>query len=65
VTLQFIFFDGEEAFQNWTPTDSIYGARHLAAKMDATYVEVEREVTVSQLETIVRFLFIILMYCIL
>lgn len=24
-----MFFDGEEAFVNWGPTDSIYGARHL------------------------------------
>lgn len=30
VTLKLIFFDGEEAFVNWGPTDSIYGARHLA-----------------------------------
>lgn len=27
VTLQLIFFDGEEAFKDWTATDSIYGAR--------------------------------------
>lgn len=26
-TLQLVFFDGEEAFQDWTDTDSIYGAR--------------------------------------
>lgn len=26
-TLQLIFFDGEEAFVEWTDTDSIYGAR--------------------------------------
>lgn len=26
-TLQLIFFDGEEAFKDWTHTDSIYGAR--------------------------------------
>ena len=26
-TLQLVFFDGEEAFNVWTPTDSIYGAR--------------------------------------
>ena len=26
-TLQLIFFDGEEAFKDWTDTDSIYGAR--------------------------------------
>ncbi|KNE60764.1 hypothetical protein AMAG_06120 [Allomyces macrogynus ATCC 38327] len=31
-TLQLVFFDGEEAFVDWTATDSIYGARHLAAK---------------------------------
>lgn len=26
-TIQFVFLDGEEAFQQWTNTDSIYGAR--------------------------------------
>lgn len=26
-TLQLVFFDGEEAFKDWTDTDSIYGAR--------------------------------------
>ncbi|ELU05699.1 hypothetical protein CAPTEDRAFT_97101, partial [Capitella teleta] len=31
-SLQMVFFDGEEAFENWTPSDSIYGARHLADK---------------------------------
>ncbi|KAG8184728.1 hypothetical protein JTE90_019331 [Oedothorax gibbosus] len=31
LTLQFIFFDGEEAFQKWSRTDSLYGSRHLAA----------------------------------
>ncbi|KAG0311433.1 hypothetical protein BGZ99_010173, partial [Dissophora globulifera] len=29
-TLQLIFFDGEEAFKDWTNTDSIYGSKHLA-----------------------------------
>lgn len=29
---QLIFFDGEEAFRDWTQTDSLYGSRHLAAK---------------------------------
>ena len=28
-TLQLIFFDGEEAFHDWTATDSIYGARQV------------------------------------
>lgn len=26
-TVQLIFFDGEEAFKDWTDTDSIYGSR--------------------------------------
>jgi len=33
-TIQMIFFDGEEAFENWTNTDSIYGSRHLAEKWE-------------------------------
>lgn len=36
VTLQMIFFDGEEAFKEWSNTDSIYGARHLANKWSKT-----------------------------
>lgn len=32
IGLQFIFFDGEEAFVQWSSTDSLYGSRHLAAK---------------------------------
>ena len=30
VTLQLIFFDGEEAFVRWSRTDSTYGSRNLA-----------------------------------
>lgn len=30
MTLQLIFLDGEEAFVEWSRTDSTYGARHLA-----------------------------------
>ncbi|EFA76683.1 peptidase M28E domain containing-protein [Heterostelium album PN500] len=30
--LKLIFFDGEEAFIDWTETDSLYGSRHLAKK---------------------------------
>jgi glutaminyl-peptide cyclotransferase len=29
MTLQLIFFDGEEAFVQWNDTDSIYGARYF------------------------------------
>lgn len=32
--VQLIFFDGEEAVLDWTDTDSIYGARHLAQKWE-------------------------------
>ena len=28
-TLQLVVFDGEEAFKDWTDTDSIYGARYV------------------------------------
>lgn len=34
ISLQYVFFDGEEAFVTWSNTDSIYGARHLAAKWE-------------------------------
>ncbi|GBP39886.1 Glutaminyl-peptide cyclotransferase [Eumeta japonica] len=36
LSLMLIFFDGEEAFRHWGPTDSIYGARHLAQKWHGT-----------------------------
>jgi len=48
-----VFFDGEEAFVKWTDTDSLYGSRHLAKKMAEARVMVDREVIISQLETIV------------
>ncbi|XP_059172560.1 glutaminyl-peptide cyclotransferase-like isoform X2 [Physella acuta] len=34
ITLQLLFLDGEEAFKQWTSTDSIYGARHLAQRWE-------------------------------
>ncbi|KAF8559712.1 hypothetical protein OG21DRAFT_1480453 [Imleria badia] len=37
-TLQLVFFDGEEAFKEWTDADSLYGARHLAEKWATTYI---------------------------
>ncbi|CAK6434909.1 unnamed protein product [Pipistrellus nathusii] len=36
LSLQLIFFDGEEAFLHWSPQDSLYGSRHLAEKMAST-----------------------------
>lgn len=37
-TLQIVFFDGEEAFHDWSATDSIYGSRHLASKWAEDYL---------------------------
>ncbi|CAG9862661.1 unnamed protein product [Phyllotreta striolata] len=34
LSLKLVFFDGEEAFEKWGPTDSIYGAKHLADKWE-------------------------------
>lgn len=34
--IQVIFLDGEEAFKDWTATDSLYGARSLAQHWDST-----------------------------
>lgn len=36
LSIMFIFFDGEEAFRQWGPNDSIYGARHLAKQWQGT-----------------------------
>lgn len=37
IGIQVLFLDGEEAFQSWTATDSIYGARALADSWDGTF----------------------------
>ncbi|KAH7889623.1 hypothetical protein F5I97DRAFT_1845838 [Phlebopus sp. FC_14] len=37
-TLQLVFFDGEEAFKDWTDIDSVYGARHLSQRWSTTYI---------------------------
>ncbi|EFO23566.1 hypothetical protein LOAG_04916 [Loa loa] len=37
ITLQLIFFDGEEAFHEWSEIDSLYGSRHLASKWNQEY----------------------------
>lgn len=36
VSLQLVFFDGEESFEEWTDTDSLYGSRHLAERLANT-----------------------------
>lgn len=38
--LQFLFFDGEEAFKEWTATDSIYGARSHAEDLSRSFGDV-------------------------
>lgn len=55
LTLQLIFFDGEEAMYQWTSADSLYGARHLALKMESTPHPAEATDT-NQLDGIVRYL---------
>ncbi|KAH0622554.1 hypothetical protein JD844_024951 [Phrynosoma platyrhinos] len=42
LSLKLIFFDGEEAFIRWSPSDSLYGSRSLAQKMAATPHPLER-----------------------
>jgi Zn-dependent M28 family amino/carboxypeptidase len=32
-TYWLVFFDGEEALKQWSPSDSLYGSRHLAEKL--------------------------------
>lgn len=51
ISLKFIFFDGEEAFKQWGPRDSIYGARHLAQIMENTVTKIDKQ-TVNELERI-------------
>lgn len=34
-TLWFVFFDGEEAFVQWSPSDSLYGSRYLANELQS------------------------------
>jgi len=33
--VELVFFDGEEAFGEWTRTDSLYGSRKMAEQMDS------------------------------
>jgi glutaminyl-peptide cyclotransferase len=51
-TVQMIFFDGEEAFQQWSPTDSIYGARHLAQHWESTLISHPKKTFKNKLDQI-------------
>lgn len=46
-----IFFDGEEAFGDWSATDSVYGSRHLAEvwKKDGTWVRFKALINVDMI----------------
>ncbi len=35
-TYWLVFFDGEEAIKNWSPTDGLYGSRHMVKKLTST-----------------------------
>ncbi|XP_057332682.1 glutaminyl-peptide cyclotransferase-like [Microplitis mediator] len=50
LSLMFIFFDGEEAFDTWGPKDSIYGARHLADKWHSVKQTYGEENDISNLD---------------
>ncbi|XP_058798901.1 glutaminyl-peptide cyclotransferase-like [Phymastichus coffea] len=52
VSLMLLFLDGEEAFQRWGPKDSIYGARHLAAKWHNKRYTYGTESNISDLDRI-------------
>lgn len=50
-----VFFDGEEAFEKWSDSDSLYGSRHLASKMEnAKFLHDGREL--NQLYRIVSYI---------
>jgi glutaminyl-peptide cyclotransferase len=46
-----IFFDGEEAFGDWTAADSVYGSRHLADtwRKDASWVRFKALINVDMI----------------
>lgn len=52
VSLKLIFFDGEEAFKQWGPNDSIYGAKHLAKILEDRTFTTENKELVNELERI-------------
>lgn len=46
-SLQFMFFDGEEAFRTWSATDSLYGARSLADKLAGEFYQLPSDYAIS------------------
>jgi len=46
-----VWFDGEEAFKDWTATDSLYGSRHLAQKWagDGTLARIKALINIDMI----------------
>lgn len=53
ISLQLLFIDGEEAFVDWGPMDSLYGSRHLARKWEDTVSKNSKGQRVTELQKIV------------
>jgi len=51
--LKIVFFDGEEAFKDWTDTDSLYGSRHLASLWHSTLFGDSDQSIISMIEVMV------------
>jgi glutaminyl-peptide cyclotransferase len=51
ITIELVFFDGEEAFVEWSPTDSTYGSRHYveAARRDGTLKDIRAMILVDMI----------------
>lgn len=58
----FIFFDGEEAFEEWGPNDSIYGAKHLAKQWHNKKTAYREGNHFSELDRIVCIVFTLPIY---
>ena len=62
LSIQLVFFDGEEAFKRWTNTDSLYGSRHLASQWATTQYQYQggqgicQEGSATQLDRVDMFL---------
>ncbi|XP_037933884.1 glutaminyl-peptide cyclotransferase isoform X2 [Teleopsis dalmanni] len=53
IGLMLIFFDGEEAFKEWSNTDSIYGSRHLAKQLATPRSLIDWSRNIDKIEVLV------------
>lgn len=56
----FIFFDGEEAFKQWGPDDSIYGSKHLAREWHNKRSVSRRGDHINELDKMVKVMLLLL-----